>query len=62
MAYQSNTDLPSRVKGHIPDHAQSISREAFNHPLQEYHNDEERAFRVAWSAVERGYEKCDDGG
>lgn len=61
MPYEKNSDLPARVKDHLPAHAQAIFREAFNHALQEYHNDEERAFRVAWSAVERDYEKGDNG-
>ena len=61
MPYRTNVDLPASVRGHLPDHAQDIYREAFNHALQEYNNDEERAFRVAWAAVERDYEKGDDG-
>lgn len=61
MPYDKNSDLPDRVKGHIPAHAQDIFRAAFNHAFQEYHGDEERAFRVARSAVERDYEKDADG-
>lgn len=61
MPYQKNSDLPDRVKDHLPDHAQDIFRADFNHALDEYDNDEERAFRVAWGAVEHDYEKGDDG-
>ena len=61
MPYNNNADLPDRVKDHLPQHAQDIFREAFNHAFSEYNNDEERAFRVAWSAVENKYEKGDSG-
>ena len=57
MPYANNSDLPDRVKNHLPNHAQDIFREAFNHAYEEYGNDEERAFRVAWGAVENKYEK-----
>ena len=57
MPYSKNADLPPRVKDHLPGHAQDIFREAFNHAFEEYHQDEERAFRVAWSAVENKYVK-----
>lgn len=56
MPYTSNADLPDRVKDHLPEHAQDIFREAFNHALDEYHN-EQQAFKVAWGAVERTYER-----
>ena len=61
MPYNSNSELPDRVKDHLPAHAQDIFREAFNHAYEEYKHDEERAFRVAWGAVERDYEKGSDG-
>jgi cation transport regulator len=60
MPYATTADLPDRVKTHLPQHAQEIFRAAFNNALGEY-KDEERAFRVAWSAVERDYAKGDDG-
>lgn len=59
MPYSTNDDLPDGVKDHLPKHAQDIFREAFNHALEEY-KDEERAFRTAWSAVGHKYEKGDD--
>jgi cation transport regulator len=60
MPYQQIDDLPETVKAHLPKHAQEIFQAAFNSALEEYH-EEERAFRVAWSAVKRNYEKGDNG-
>jgi cation transport regulator len=60
MPYPQLQDLPDAVKQHLPEHAQEIFRAAFNHAEQEYH-DEERAFRVAWSAVKHKYQKAEDG-
>ncbi|MGA9012256.1 MAG: ChaB family protein [Acetobacteraceae bacterium] len=57
MPYASNDELPLAVGNHLPPHAQDIFREAFNHAWDEYGGDEERAFRVAWAAVERQYRK-----
>ncbi|MBD2100585.1 ChaB family protein [Leptolyngbya sp. FACHB-261] len=60
MPYQELDDLPDAVKDHLPKHAQEIFLATFNHAEEEY-AEEERAFRVAWSAVKRDYEKGDDG-
>lgn len=60
MPYKQIDDLPESVKEHLPKHAQEIFRAAFNSAVEEY-SEEERAFRVAWSAVKRDYEKGDDG-
>jgi cation transport regulator len=60
MPYQQIQDLPDSVKNNLPQHAQEIFRAAFNSALEEY-GEEESAFRVAWSAVKRDYEKSDDG-
>lgn len=60
MPYQDVQNLPDAVKQHLPKHAQEIFRAAFNSAEQEY-EEEERAFRVAWAAVKRDYEKGDDG-
>ena len=60
MPYAVNADLPPSVRNHLPEHAQSIFREAFNHAYAEHEGDprqEEAAFRIAWAAVKRGYEK-----
>lgn len=63
MPYAANTDLPPRVRGHLPEHAQDVFREAFNHAWAQYADDarrEEIAFRVAWAAVKKaGYRKVD---
>jgi cation transport regulator len=59
MPYASNADLPESVKHVLPPHAQDTFREAFNHALDEYGR-EENAFRVAWSAVKKGYRKEGD--
>lgn len=70
MPYASNTDLPDRVREHLPTHAQSIYREAFNHAYDEYkdasnrrghESREEVAHKVAWSAVEKEYHKSSSG-
>ena len=48
------------MRDHLPDHAQTIYREAFNHAWVQYARDpahEEIAHRVAWSAVKRKYRK-----
>jgi cation transport regulator len=60
MPYTSNDELPPAVADHLPQHAQDIFREAFNHAWQEYSGDEKRGFRVAWAAVKRGYHKRGD--
>jgi cation transport regulator len=60
MPYQRPEDLPESVRKHLPEHAQRIFLAAFNSAAEQY-GEEERAFRVAWSAVERDYEKGEDG-
>lgn len=60
MPYESTADLPEAVKA-LPAHAQEIWRAAFNAAYEQYGGDEERAFRVAWAAVERQYEQAEDG-
>jgi len=60
MPYRTNEDLPPSVRRHLPGHAQSIFREAFNNAFAQHFNDaarEERAFRIAWGAVKRSYER-----
>lgn len=56
MPYDSNADLPDSIKNHLPEHAQSIFRKAFNNALPHY-GTEEQAFKVAWGAVKKEYEK-----
>jgi cation transport regulator len=59
MPYDRLSELPEAVRGHLPQHAQEIFRAAFNNAWDEYDHDEERAFRVAWGAVEHQYTKDD---
>jgi cation transport regulator len=60
MPYRDNDDLPPSVRNHLPPHAQDIFREAFNHAWARHQGDEATAFRIAWAAVRRGYEKAGD--
>jgi len=63
MPYDYNGDLPPSVRTHLPEHAQDIFREAFNHAYAAHEGDprqEEAAFRIAWAAVKRRYEKIGD--
>ncbi len=64
--YDTLDDLPERVKNNLPKHAQEIYRAAFNSSYEENKNPkdrrddstrEETAHKVAWSAVEKKYEK-----
>jgi cation transport regulator len=60
MPYEINADLPIPVRRHLPDHAQDIYREAFNHAFADHAGDprrEEAAHRIAWAAVKRSYVK-----
>lgn len=69
MPYRTNAELPDSVKNVLPEHAQDIFRDAFNHAWDEYadpvkrkgnSSQEETAFRVAWAAVKKIYEKVGD--
>lgn len=60
MPYATNNELPDSVKNHLPEHAQTIFREAFNNAHGEYGSDEQ-AMKVAWSAVKKKYEKNEQG-
>ena len=63
MPYRINEDLPPRVRTHLPEHAQDIYREAFNHAFAAHAGDlrqEEAAHRIAWAAVKRSYVKIGD--
>ena len=59
MPYSTNDELPASVHNHLPSHAQDIFREAFNHAFEHYDGDESVAFRIAWTAVKRQYERID---
>jgi cation transport regulator len=60
MPYDNLSDLPDGVRNNLPEHAQEIYRAAYNSAEEQY-GEEERAHRVAWSAVENKYEKNDQG-
>lgn len=60
MPYKTNDDLPPSVATHLPEHAQTIFRKAFNNAHEQYGNDEQ-AFKVAWAAVKHEYEKNAEG-
>ena len=71
MPYKTNADLPENVKNVLPEHAQEIYLEAFNSAWDQYDEPEERrgdstreetAYRVAWAAVKRKYQKDDESG
>ncbi len=59
MPYRTNRDLPESVRHVLPAAAQAIFREAFNGAFAQY-KDEVVAFKVAWTAVKRKYEKRGD--
>jgi cation transport regulator len=60
MPYGKVSELPDSVKNNLPKHAQEIYKEAFNSAEEQY-GEESRAHRVAWSAVEKKYEKNENG-
>lgn len=63
MPYRTNAELPASVRHHLPAHAQSIYREAFNHAFGAHEGEadrEVRAHKIAWAAVKRSYEKVGD--
>jgi cation transport regulator len=59
LPYNKITELPKQVKDNVPKHGQEIYKEAFNSAIEQYDGDEERAHRVAWSAVKEKYKKED---
>lgn len=70
MPYKSKNELPERVKNVLPPHAQDIFMKAYDNAMEQYSNpskrrgnesQEETAFKVAWSAVEKEYEKGPSG-
>lgn len=64
MPYPSNEDLPANLRRLLPEHAQDIYREAFDHAYAAHAGDprrEEAAHRIAWAAVKRSYVKTSQG-
>jgi cation transport regulator len=66
MPYKTIGDLPDSIRNHLPEHAQEIYREAFNHAWEEYADPQKRrgsasreevTHKVAWAAVKKQYEK-----
>jgi len=62
VPYKDINDLPQSVREHLPKHAQEIYQAAYNNAWDKYGQDEERAQRVAWSAVKKKYEKNESSG
>jgi cation transport regulator len=65
LPYAVVEDLPPSVQAHLPLHAQEIYLAAFNNAWTEYAargpvQRESTAYRVAWAAVKRKYEKSGD--
>lgn len=58
--YQTIDELPESVKKALPVGAQLIFLRAFNSAIKQGHKEED-AFKIAWGAVERVYEKNSDG-
>ena len=60
MPYRLNTELPPVVRSHLPEHAQDLYREAYNHAYAAHAGEadrERRAHMIAWAAVKRSYIK-----
>ena len=62
MPYNTIRELPENVRDHLPKHAQEIYIAAFNSAWEEYNHDEERSYKVAWSAVKKTYTKDEESG
>ncbi len=71
MPYKTIEELPDLVRNVLPEHAQHIYLEAYNHAWEEYKSPKERrgtetreetAHKVAWAAVERKYRKNEKAG
>ena len=61
MPYKTNEDLPEAVLHSLKEeHARTLFRKVFNNAHKEYGN-EEQAFKVAWAAVKKEYEKNEEG-
>ncbi len=61
MAYKDISDLPQSQVDQYDEHQKKAFLEAFNHALEEYH-DEHKAFAVAHAAAKRAGRKEKRGG
>lgn len=70
MPYDRIRELPDSVRDNLPKHAQEIFKEAYNSAWEQYADPDDRrgdasreetAYRVAWSAAKKKYEKNGDG-
>lgn len=59
MPYSKTSQLPPNVRNHLPEPAQEIFVAAFNYAYAKLEpgEDEVPAFKIAWSAVKKTYEK-----
>jgi cation transport regulator len=58
MPYTSIDDLPPPVRDNLPKQAQRIFKDAFNKAYHQHEGEDEVvAFKIAWAAVKRSYEK-----
>ena len=58
MPYPTNSSLPLAIRRSLPEQAQDINREAFNHAFSAHAWDprrEEASHSLAWAAVKRSY-------
>ena len=64
MPYKDISDLPERVRSHLPKDAQKIYLEAYNHAYDQYKDRQDHeavSHKVAWTAVKTKYMKNEDG-
>lgn len=70
MPYHSIDELPKGVRDNLPEKAQEIFLQAYNHAFEEYKNPssrkgnvsrEEVSHKVAWAAVKKSYQKNKNG-
>ncbi len=57
MQYKTNNDLPDPVKNHLPEHAQSIYRNAFDNAYDEY-QDAKKCYITRRSKLPCGVGSC----
>lgn len=60
MPFNSNQELPAGVRNSLPTEAQTVWRKVFNSAKAQGKADDEAA-KIAWSAVENGWKKNEQG-